>query len=121
MKGHGKGYVRHNNPDAWWMVHTFCECGWQSAEWDCRGERPGECWHAWHVRGIAQEVADRQSQWFAKTGHCGGCGQPGDYCSCTEAEPCACRDLHPMGSALRDGALDVFAHGSCEGQEELSW
>lgn len=47
--------------------------------------------------------------WFGNTRHCGRCGNPGDYCICSEREPCGCRELHPMGSALLADALDSFA------------
>lgn len=46
--------------------------------------------------------------WHAKTGHCGGCGQPGDWCQCTPRAPCGCHDLHPMGSGIGRDPLDLF-------------
>jgi hypothetical protein len=51
----------------------------------------------------------RDVAWFGATGHCGGCGQPGVFCLCTETAPCGCRDLHEMGSGRVEGALDQFA------------
>lgn len=45
--------------------------------------------------------------WYQRTGHCGACGCPGDWCQCPR--PCGCRDLHPVGSGIgRDPAV-VFA------------
>lgn len=54
----------------------------------------------------ALPVDDRA--WFERTGHCGQCGQPGTYCTCTDRRPCGCRDLHVMGSGLGADALDQF-------------
>ncbi len=48
-------------------------------------------------------------EWFTKTGHCGKCGQSGNYCLCTDREPCDCQALHPMGSGKDPAALDGFA------------
>lgn len=48
-------------------------------------------------------------EWFERTGHCGRCGQPGDYCTCTAASPCGCGHLHPVDSARDADALDRFA------------
>jgi len=53
------------------------------------------------------EAAGKQRQWFLRTGHCGACGNPGSYCTCTVA--CGCDDLHEVGSGLRPDALDQFA------------
>lgn len=50
-----------------------------------------------------------QREWFERTGHCGGCGQPGEFCLCAPARSCACRDLHPMGSGIKAAAVEVFA------------
>lgn len=61
---------------------------------------------------------DPQIAWFLDTAHCGNCGQPGDYCLCTPRNPCGCRDLHPLGSGLQDGALDRFIEVS-DDQEGL--
>lgn len=49
--------------------------------------------------------------WFIKTGHCGQCGQPGNYCTCSTAirDRCGCHELHPVGSGLHDDALNQFA------------
>jgi hypothetical protein len=49
------------------------------------------------------------SDWFAATGHCGKCGQPGDYCLCTPRQPCGCSDRHAMGSGLVPDAIEKFA------------
>lgn len=48
-------------------------------------------------------------EWFERTGHCGGCGQPGSYCLCTPRRPCACAALHEMGSGLQADAANTFA------------
>lgn len=48
------------------------------------------------------------AEWFLATSHCGHCGNPGDYCTCGPRDPCACRDLHTMGSARLPGALNAF-------------
>lgn len=37
--------------------------------------------------------------WFVRTGHCGQCGNPGTYCTCTYTAPCGCAQLHEVGSA----------------------
>lgn len=47
-------------------------------------------------------------EWFGRTGHCWGCGQPGSYCLCRESDPCPCQGLHAMGSGLVPGALEAF-------------
>lgn len=53
---------------------------------------------------LAADVA-----WFQRTGHCGGCGQPAQFCLCTDRTPCGCRTLHTMGSGIAADPLDVFA------------
>lgn len=56
-----------------------------------------------------QKVSDAHA-WFERTGGiCYRCGQPGGYCLCTDAQPCECRDLHPMGSSRQPDALAAFA------------
>jgi hypothetical protein len=45
---------------------------------------------------------------YRRTAHCGGCGNPGTYCTCRKGEACGCADLHEMGSAYRPGALGQF-------------
>ena len=49
------------------------------------------------------------AEWFARTGHCGRCGQPGDWCQCYPADACGCRDLHVMGSGRGRDPVEVFA------------
>lgn len=46
--------------------------------------------------------------WFERTAHCGLCGNPGDYCTCTDSTPCGCYQLHVVGSARLPDALDQF-------------
>ncbi len=48
----------------------------------------------------AQELAPKctDAEWFEQFGMCGRCGDHGDDCYCTPADPCGCGDLHPMGS-----------------------
>lgn len=53
--------------------------------------------------------ARAQIRWYRKSGHCGGCGQPGEFCLCRETKPCACRRYHPMGSGLKAHPAEVFA------------
>jgi hypothetical protein len=47
--------------------------------------------------------------WFKRTGHCGQCGNPGNYCTCPPTKPCQCHELHEMGSGLTPDALEQFA------------
>lgn len=47
-------------------------------------------------------------EWFTRTGHCHGCGQPGNFCLCRDSEPCGCRAYHPMGSGREPDALGQF-------------
>lgn len=51
----------------------------------------------------------RDVEWFNSTGHCGGGGQPGDWCQCGERSACGCRALHEMGSGIGRDAADVFS------------
>lgn len=37
---------------------------------------------------LASHGTDRE--WFERTGMCGHCGNPGDECLCTPADPCGC-------------------------------
>lgn len=53
------------------------------------------------------ETGRAHRDWFARTGHCGACGNPGDYCTCTA--PCGCGGLHEVGSARDPDSLDRFA------------
>lgn len=55
------------------------------------------------VRDAAGDI-----EWFNRTGHCGRCGNPGVYCTCSESSPCGCRGLHDMGSARLPDALEQF-------------
>lgn len=48
-------------------------------------------------------------EWFTHTRHCGRCGNPGEYCTCSEREPCGCREMHRMSSGLLPEALEAFA------------
>ena len=45
-------------------------------------------------------------EWFERTGHCGVCGQPGEFCVCRK--PCGCAHLHPVGSGLEPDAVEAF-------------
>ena len=73
-----------------------------------------ECHHRLYgaCPACRQKVLDGRKQhdedWYRETGHCGYCGDPGVFCTCTEADPCGCRDLHDMGSARLPGALEAF-------------
>lgn len=51
---------------------------------------------------------EEQADWFTRTGHCGACGDPGDYCTCLPAQPCGCSALHTQGSGLSETALNTF-------------
>lgn len=68
----------------------------------------------------ADGTLETPGEWYARTGHCWGCGQPGSYCLCPESRPCPCRELHPMGSGLAPDALDAFTDRPAgEDQEAL--
>jgi hypothetical protein len=88
----------------------------------CRATR-GECWSCRKKREqderIARVAAD--VDWYERTGHCGGCGQPAvAYCVCTPRLPCGCHERHPMGAGLADDALDAFAEVTVpDGQGDL--
>lgn len=60
-----------------------------------------------------------QRAWFERTGHCGGCGQPGSFCQCTPRNPCGCRELHPMGSGIDVDPAEVYAVAVTVEQEGL--
>lgn len=64
-------------------------------------------------------MSETPAEWFTRTQHCHGCGQPGNFCLCTTRRPCGCRDLHQMGSGIDANAPDVFAASVPDGQEEL--
>lgn len=53
--------------------------------------------------------------WYQRTGHCHGCGNPGNYCTCRR---CLCHELHEVGSGLREGALDAFAETVVSDEQE---
>lgn len=55
------------------------------------------------------QTEHRDVEWFNRTGHCGKCGQPGNYCRCTWSARCGCRTLHVMGSGLDADAIERFA------------
>jgi hypothetical protein len=57
--------------------------------------------------------------WFERTAHCGRCGQPGAYCTCTAGSPCGCRELHLMGSAREPAAIATFAEPVAVDQDAL--
>jgi hypothetical protein len=59
-------------------------------------------------KNIPATWAGTDSEWFERTGHCGRCGNPGEYCTCTKGNPCGCADLHDMGSARLPAALEAF-------------
>lgn len=45
--------------------------------------------------------------WYARTGHCADCGQPGDWCQCVR--PCRCSGLHETGSGVGRDPTVVFS------------
>lgn len=102
---------------AWPTVRGRCTCG----EWSLERQIAGEAGalnkgHAVHAAAAEQAEADRiareQSNWYARTGHCAACGQPGEWCLCTA--PCGCAHLHPVGSGIgRDPAV-VYADTKAE-------
>jgi hypothetical protein len=61
-------------------------------------------------------MTEPASNYYARTGHCQQCGDPGFYCTCRT--PCPCAALHPVGSAYREGALAAFEQSSHE-QDDL--
>ena len=75
-----------------------------------------------------QEVTNQQREgrktvghidWFQRTGHCGGCGQPAAYCLCTETRPCGCRHLHTMGAGRDVDPAELFATPIDDAQASL--
>lgn len=84
---------------------SICGRGWFRGDHDSCTRTKG---HAGHVA------------WFERTGHCGQCGQPGDYCLCGTAkrDRCGCHELHPVGSGLAADAVDQFSASTVE-QGEL--
>lgn len=70
---------------------------------------------------IYRASAETPAEWFARTGHCFSCGQPGSYCQCTERRPCGCRGLHLMGSGLEADPLDVFAESTVSDEQGDLW
>lgn len=60
-------------------------------------------------RRLVREKMSADVAWFERTGHCGGCGQPAEFCLCNRNAPCGCRDLHTMGSGIAADPLEVFA------------
>lgn len=68
------------------------------------------------------ETEQRHREWFADTGHCGLCGQPGRWCQCTPRNPCGCAALHEMGSGIGADPLETFADiPVSDDQEVLPW
>lgn len=63
------------------------------------------------------EPHNPDAAWFARTGHCGRCGQPGRFCLCRD--PCGCRELHEVGAGIGVDPVDVFAIQSDPDQGEL--
>lgn len=61
------------------------------------------------MRMLAEALHVEHSEWFTRTGHCGGCGQPGDWCQCHEKAPCGCRELHVMGAGIGRDPAEMFA------------
>jgi hypothetical protein len=104
VKGHERKWTSHG-ADA--HYYTNCECGW-SEGWQGFNARPATAWHAVHIA----DVIAQQRAFYARTEHCGACGQPGTYCVCTS--PCGCADLHPLGAGLTLDALEQFAEADVE-------
>lgn len=80
-----------------------------------------ECWGCRRAREAAEKATKVAADldWFDRTGHCGGCGQPGNFCQCNPRLPCGCRDLHPMGSGIDADPLATFAEPVPDNQPEL--
>jgi hypothetical protein len=55
------------------------------------------------------EPHNPDAAWFARTGHCGLCGQPGDFCLCTPRNLCGCRELHPVGTGRTTDPVELYA------------
>jgi hypothetical protein len=64
---------------------------------------------------------ESHEDFFRRTGHCGQCGGPGVYCTCTPGKPCGCQGLHEMGSARLPDALDVFMPEVASVDQETMW
>ena len=64
------------------------------------------------VSQVTARTRRQQLRWFLITGHCGKCGNPGGYCTCTVTDPCPCSktgpDPHKLGSARDKDALEAF-------------
>lgn len=82
--------------------------------WRMGGELQAQ---VWRQRTFAK--ADHE-QWYRETGHCGGCGGPGNYCSCSASVPCGCRGLHEMGSAGPEGLEAIMGLGPVTVGEQAS-
>jgi hypothetical protein len=69
------------------------------------------------------EPHNPDAAFYARTGHCGLCGQPGEFCLCWASRPCGCRELHEMGSGRRVDPLEVFADpaGLVQGDQGDLW
>jgi hypothetical protein len=48
-----------------------------------------------------------ERDYCTRTGHCGACGQPGNFCLC--GTPCGCQELHEVGSGRTADAAEVFS------------
>jgi hypothetical protein len=77
--------------------HGRFQCG------ECRAERLAA------EEALRVERAAQHADWYDRSGHCGLCGAPGDWCQCTDRDPCGCRELHVMGSGIGRNPADVFA------------
>jgi hypothetical protein len=73
--------------------------------WNCRPCKPCQLCK----RTESEARAPEHIAWFQRTGHCGQCGEPGNFCKCIDAYPCGCRLMHEMGSGVGVDAADVFA------------
>lgn len=89
------------------VAEHFPEAGCGCGELHCGGANCGEVWPCSRVDDRARRHYTH-TQWFTRTGHCGGCGGPADYCTCRPNVPCGCAHLHPMGSAYAPDALAKF-------------
>lgn len=66
---------------------------------------------------VEKAKAAEQVAWYARTGHCGACGEPGVFCLCRT--PCGCAELHECGSGLVSDPLKVFAEAAPIDQDGL--
>lgn len=89
--------------------------------WRCATSFRGACreHRAEELKARRARALNHHVDWFERTGHCGGCGQPGAYCLCTEKTPCGCRALHEMGSGRDADPAEVFAAPVDDNQGEL--